>query len=138
MEAIFNTITHNKMVILGVIVIIFDVILGTLRAIKERDFNSSVGIDGMIRKVCMLISLVALAAIDSLLNLNFIGFVPEDIINAIGVKQIALCEFFALLFTMYEIVSVLKNWTLCGIWLPTKLKDGIYKWLENMTGELPS
>ena len=142
MENIINKLTniimHDKILLLVVIVIIFDVILGTLRAFKEKEVNSSIGIDGIIRKVCMLVSLILLLAIDALLNINVIAFVPQEVTTAIGVQKIGLCEFFSLVFCVYEIISVLKNWTLCGIWLPKKLKDGIYKWLENMTGELPS
>lgn len=133
-----NIIMHDKILLLVVIAIILDTVLGTLRAFKERKLNSSIGINGTIRKVGTLISIIALVAVDALLNLNFISFVPSDITATIGIEKIGLCEFFSLLFTMYEIISILKNWTLCGIWLPEKLKNGICKWLENMTGELPT
>lgn len=133
-----NIIMHDKILLLVVIAIIFDTILGTLRAFRERKLNSSIGINGIIRKTSTLISIIALVAVDAILNLNFISFVPKDITAAIGIEKIGLCEFFSLLFIMYEIISILKNWTLCGIWLPKKLKNAITSWLENMTGELPN
>ena len=36
-----------------------------------------------------------------------------------------------------EIVSVLKNMTLCGLPVPAKIKRWVQKFLEDMTEELP-
>ena len=107
---------------------------------QEHKFNSCVGIDGAIRKVAMLVSLFVLLIADELLQLNIISLFPKNVqqfLTTMRMGKIGICEFFALLFVTYEIVSILKNATLCGIWLPKKLKEKIYKWLENMTGELP-
>ena len=62
----FNAATQNKIIQLVVLAIVFDTIFGVLRAIKERKFNSCAGINGAIRKVAMLISLVFMLAIDVL------------------------------------------------------------------------
>lgn len=48
-----------------------------------------------------------------------------------------VCELFCLLYILYEIVSILKNMTLCGLPVPTKLKSWIQKFLDDMTDELP-
>lgn len=63
---------------LAVILLIADTVFGILRAVKEKRFNSSVGIDGAIRKAGMLISLVLFFCIDLVLELNLIGFLPEQ------------------------------------------------------------
>lgn len=59
---------HNKIIQLVVLAIVCDTVFGVLRAIKEKKFNSCAGIDGAIRKVGMLISLVFMLAIDVLIN----------------------------------------------------------------------
>ena len=136
-EQILGIVSNHRIIQLVLAVIVLDTFLGVLRAFKEHKFNSCVGIDGAIRKVAMLGSLVCLLAVDSIMKINVIAFVPKEITSIVGVQTIGVCEFFSLLFICYETVSILKNWTLCGIWLPKKLKTGIEKWLINMTGELP-
>ena len=54
------------------IVIVLDTIFGILRAIKEKSVNSCIGIDGIIRKVGMLISIVFLTLIDIIINIDLI------------------------------------------------------------------
>ena len=89
-----------------------------LRAIKEKKFNSCAGIDGAIRKVGMLISLVFMLAIDVLIKINLIGFIPEQARTYLGLDTVGVAEFFALLYIAYEVVSIFKNMALCG--LPVK------------------
>lgn len=123
---------------LVLIAVVMDTIFGAFRAIKQHSFNSSVGIDGAIRKISMLMSLVFLFVIDRLTNLNLIGFIPEDVLVKLpdGINHIGLLEFFGLLYLCYEVVSILKNMTLCG--LPVrKLWEAVRKFLGKYTEELP-
>lgn len=119
-----------------IIAIVFDTILGVLRAIKEHKFNSCFGIDGAIRKCSMLVSIVFLVLVDYLVHINLIGFLPETLRTYIHISQIGIAEFFAILYIAYETVSILKNMTLCG--LPVK-KIWIYvrTFLLKYTDELP-
>lgn len=119
------------------VVIAADTVLGVLRAIKFRQFNSSVGIDGAIRKVAMLASAAALMAADLLIHVNLMAFVPENYVQALGIQKLGMCEFFCLLFILYECLSVLKNMVLCGLPVPKKLRSWLKEFLENMTTELP-
>lgn len=131
-----NTATHNKLIELVVLAIVFDTIFGVLRAIKEKKFNSCAGIDGAIRKVGMLISLVLMLAIDMLIKLNLIGFIPETVRTYLGLTSAGVAEFFSLLYIAYEVVSILKNMALCG--LPVKkLWQYIREFLSKYTEELP-
>lgn len=114
-----------------------DSILGALRAIKEHKFNSCVGIDGAIRKAAMLFSVCLLMSIDVIMHINMLSFVPEKYIQLLGIEKLGICEFFCLLFILYEAVSILKNMTLCGLPVPTRIKNFIQKFLEDMTEELP-
>ena len=131
-----NTAAHNKLIELVVLAIVFDTIFGVLRAMREKRFNSCAGIDGAIRKVGMLISLVFMLAIDQLIKVNLIGFIPEAVRTQLGLNTVGVAEFFALLYIAYEVVSILKNMALCG--LPVKkVWEKIREFLSNYTEELP-
>lgn len=131
-----NTAAHNKVIGLVVLAIVFDTIFGVLRAIREKKFNSCAGIDGAIRKVGMLISLVFMLAIDMLIKVNLIGFIPEVARNQLGLTSVGVAEFFAILYIAYEVVSIFKNMALCG--LPVKkIWEGVRDFLIKYTDELP-
>lgn len=114
-----------------------DTILGVLRSIKEHKFNSCVGIDGAIRKAAMVLSVLLLMATDVIMHINILFMVPEQYIKILGIDKLGVCEFFCLLFILYELVSILKNMTLCGLPVPSKAKKWVQKFLEDMTEELP-
>lgn len=131
------TLSGNLFIRLVLIAVMLDTVLGLLRAIKEHKFNSCFGIDGAIRKIAMVISVVILAMVDRLTGFNIpLSFMPEEIIKYIGITHLGICEFFCLLYIMYEAVSVLKNMCLCGLPIPRKLRGTIEKWLDTMTSEL--
>jgi toxin secretion/phage lysis holin len=136
-EKIFIELATSVVIEMVVLVIVMDTIFGVIRAIKEHSFNSSVGIDGAIRKISMLISLVGLQIADLILHINLIGFVPQEAREFINLNSVGLAEFFGLLYFSYEVVSVLKNMTLCG--LPVrKLWEVVRGFLDKYTKELPS
>lgn len=114
----YTQLFDSNIIKLVLICIVADSVFGVLRAIKERKFNSNFGINGAIRKVGMILSVLILAFTDNLVNLNLIGFVPKVIREYFNLKQAGMLEFFSLLFICYEVVSILKNMTLCG--LPVK------------------
>lgn len=127
---------HNKIIQLVILAIVFDTIFGVLRAVKERKFNSCAGINGAIRKVAMLISLVFMLAIDVLIKVNLIGFIPEAARTYLGLSSVGVAEFFSLLYIAYEITSIFKNMTLCG--LPVKkVWEKVRAFLTKYTDELP-
>lgn len=131
---IFTTMRGNTLFQLVVIMIVMDVLFGSLRAAKDRAFNSSMGIDGGIRKIGMLLSLVCLVFVDILCPINLIGFIPDALREYMHLKDITVMEFFALLYIVYEVLSVLKNMTLLGlpvrrVWIMVKA------FLKKNTGE---
>ena len=135
-EKIFVELVASKVIEAVVLLIVFDTIFGIIRAIKEHSFNSSVGIDGAIRKISMLVSLVGLQIADFITGFNLIGFIPKEIRAYLPLEVIGLAEFFGLIYCSYEIVSVLKNMALCG--LPVKrLWEAVQKFLSKYTKELP-
>lgn len=84
----------------------------------------------------MIISLVFLLIADQIISVNLIAFIPETIRGYIGLDAVGLTGFFSLLYIAYEIVSILKNMTLCG--LPVRIIwDKLKKFLGKYTAELP-
>lgn len=127
--------SENIMIKLAIVGIIADTIFGVLRALKEHKLNTSIGINGAIRKTGMVLSLLIFQIVDVLVKLNLIGFIPEEIRSYIG-GSIGTTEFFALLYIAYEAVSTLKNMALCG--LPVKrVWNAVEKFLNKYTDELP-
>lgn len=137
MKEILTLIEAHSFFIILLWAVLLDTILGVLRAIKEHKFNSCVGIDGAIRKVAMLFSVLLLMFVDTIVNIDLLFLVPEKYLQYIGISKMGICEIFCLLFILYEIVSILKNMTLCGLPVPTKIKKFIQKFLDDMTEELP-
>ena len=95
---LIDGITHNLILRLVFIAIAMDTVFGVVRAIKEHKFNSCFGIDGALRKISMLVSLLFLAVVDALLHINLIGFIPDDIRFYFPdcIVVIGLAEFFCL------------------------------------------
>ena len=137
MDKIITLLSSNSFVKILLIAVALDTILGVLRAIKEHKFNSCVGIDGAIRKAGMLLSVCFLMATDVIMHINVLSMVAEAYVQLLGIDKMGICEFFSLLFILYELVSILKNMTLCGLPVPTKIKRWIQKFLDDMTEELP-
>lgn len=135
MELYFKELLCSKNFSLLFIVIIFDLFFGILRAIKEREINSCIGIDGMIRKTGMIFSTVFLYIIDKITEFNFIGFIPEDIISELNLKAIGLGSLFAVLFIIFESLSILKNMYRCGLPIPAKFRNFLEKLLTEFTNE---
>ena len=131
-----NTIHGHSIIPLVMLMVLADTFFGCLRAVKQRCFNSCVGIDGAIRKVAMVGSLVFLVVADTAVNFNMAGFLPAELITATGLANVGTTEFFGLLFVMYEAISILKNMTQCG--LPTHtVEEKLRDFLGRYTNELP-
>ena len=131
----FLNIAGSRIFQILVILLIMDMIFGSLRAIKQKKFNSSIGIDGVIRKVGMMLAVVCLSVMDHVMPMNLIGFIPKQALQVLPIKSVTIMEFFALFFCIYECLSVLKNMALSG--LPVKpIWSKLRKWMYDNTGEL--
>lgn len=131
----FTDMTGSRIFQILVILLVMDMIFGSLRAIREKRFNSSVGIDGVIRKVGMMLAVVCLSVMDHVMPMNLIGFIPEQALQVLPIRSVTIMEFFALFFCIYECLSVLKNMALSG--LPVKpIWSKIRQWMYDNTGEI--
>lgn len=135
MEKFISLFDNDGMKVL-VVVIVLDLILGVLRAIREKNVNSCIGIDGMIRKVGMLIVIVFLTIIDAIIDLNLIGFIPEQLRETLNFKEVGISSLFNVLFVIFEILSIFKNMILCKLPIPKKLQDYLEKIMKEFTGEI--
>ena len=128
-------INSDGLKILG-IVITLDTIFGILRAIKEKSLNSCIGIDGIIRKVGMLISIIFLMAIDTIIHLDLIGFIPDSVKEICNFGQVGIADLFMILFIAFEILSIFKNMILCKLPIPKKLQQCLENAMKEFTGEI--
>ena len=136
MEILIDNLMHYIFLEILVLFIALDTFLGCLRAIKEKKWNSGFGINGLIRKTCMIGSVAILMVIDFIIKIDFIGFIPSELKQYIGNVEIGIAALFAIIFILYEFTSVLKNMLLCGVPVPKKLKEKIESLLNNFTTEL--
>ena len=116
-----------------------DTVFGLGRAIKQRKWNSSFGINGAILKIAMMACVTFTALLDAMCHFNLIVLFDQEIVghlSKIGIVHVGFAEFFGLLFVAYECVSILKNMYLCG--LPVKwVWARVYNFLHKYTDELP-
>lgn len=134
----FSALMGNIFVRLLLIVVCADMVFGSLRAAKYRCWNSAVGIDGAIRKAGMLACVLLFTAMDMMMRIDVLGWLPVDIRNtldACGIVKMGITELFSLLFILYEATSVLKNMLLCGLPVPAGLREKLARWLDSMTDE---
>ena len=89
----------------------------------------------MIRKAGILVSLLFMALMDTVIHIDLIAYIPEAIKGFLPDPQVGLLEFFAIIYIVYELLSVLKNMTLSG--LPVKkIWDVVKKFLKANTSEI--
>lgn len=136
MEEFLKMLYNNKNIKFLIVFIVFDVIFGVLRALKEKKINSCIGIDGIIRKVGMILTIIICIVIDKMINIDLIGFIPVEVKNYINVDKVGVAFLFNVLYIVFEILSVFKNMIKCKLPLPKKLKSFLEKILKEFTSEM--
>lgn len=127
---------HN-IILLVALMVCADTVMGCFRAIRQHKFNSSFGIDGAIRKITMLLSLMFLVLLDTAVHINLVAMTPKELLAMAGLEAVGTTEFFGILYISYEAVSILKNMALCG--LPVKaVEEKLRAFLGKYTDELPA
>lgn len=136
MDNLFGNLVIGVLVYGVIISISADTFFGILRGFKEHKFNSSVGIDGAIRKAGMLGSVFFFLLVDKYIPFNFIGFVPAEILQMFKVEYVGITDFFALIYIAYEACSIIKNMLLCGMPMPKVVRSWTIKLMNIYTTEL--
>lgn len=133
MEKYINLLNNNFLKVL-VIIIALDVLFGVFRAFMEKELNSTIGIDGIIRKIAMLVTICVCLILDYLINIDLIAFIPQELKQIIHISKVGISELFSILYILFESLSVLKNMHKCKLPMPKPLK----KWLEKLLTDLTS
>ena len=136
MENFIYSLFNNSAIKVLAIFIILDTIMGILRAIKYKKINSAIGIDGMIRKAGMVLSIFFFYLVDFVIKIDLIGFIPQEAKNFLNINKIGMGDLFSLIFITFEFLSVLKNMTLCKLPIPKKLQNFLNKLLKEFTQEI--
>ena len=84
----------------------------------------------------MLTSVIFFGLIDIILELNLIGFIPEEIRKAIKLDTIGIADLFNMLFVIFESLSILKNMVKCKLPIPKKLQQFLENAFNKFTEEL--
>lgn len=126
---------NNIIFYLLVVVILLDVFLGSIRALKDKSWNSTVGINGILRKTAMIVSSIFLIVVDNILSIDLLFFIPDEILSFLCISSVGIFELFGIMFILYESSSILKNMVLCGLPIPLRIKKIIEKFLSDMTNE---
>lgn len=129
-------LVQNKVIQVMVIFIVLDVIFGILRSIKERKTNSTIGIDGIVRKVAMIFTIACCIVLDYIVEIDLLAFVPEALKETIKLGRIGVADLFAFLYCVFEVLSIFKNMYKVGVPLPMKLKKFLEKLLKEFTSEI--
>ena len=130
----FDDLFNNKLIQVLVIFIVLDVIFGILGSIKQKKTNSTIGIDGIIRKIGMLFSIAGCVILDKIVEIDLVFFLPEQIRTYFG--SVGIASLFSIIYCLFEVLSIFKNMMRCKIPLPKKLKKYIEKLLEEFTNEV--
>lgn len=136
MYQFLNELLNSKSTKILIIVIVLDTIFGILRALREKELNSCIGIDGLIRKTGMLITIFFLSMIDYIVDLNLIGFIPADFRSMLNLKNVGISNLFNLLFIIFETLSIFKNMILCKLPIPKKLQSYLENIMKEFTSEI--
>ena len=84
----------------------------------------------------MLIAISFLSLIDSIVHVDLIGFIPEEVKTILTISKIGISDLFNVLFIIFELLSIFKNMILCELPIPKKLQEFLHKALNEFTGEL--
>lgn len=136
MTKYINLINSDNFLKILIAVVCLDVVFGILRAIREKDINSTIGIDGILRKVGMLVTIMICLFIDTLVDLNLIGFIPKDAREFIHLLKLGIGDFFGLLYIIFEALSVLKNMYKMKLPVPKFMQKALEKLLKDVTSEI--
>ena len=136
LENLINFINSKTLIKVMIAFIVLDIILGSIRALKEHSWNSTVGRAGLLKKVAMIVCILFAVGIDYMLKIDLLFFIPDEITNFIKLQNAGITELFGILYILYETTSILKNMLLCGLPVPKGMKSKIESLLQNMTTEL--
>ena len=94
------------------VLVLSDFMTGYVKAYIKCELNSSIGLDGLIRKAMILFSMLIFMILDSILRLNLISWLPNqmlEVIQRFGVEKMGLSELMGVGIILQEGTSILEN-----------------------------
>lgn len=126
----------------GITLIVFlmicDILSGVFKAIaKKRGINSTVGTNGLIRKAGVLLALLVFIVVDSLVELNLVSVIPEEVLEVFKLNQvrIGLSSIMLCFFGLFELTSLFENLGEIGVPLPHFITKFIERLKVTLEGE---
>jgi len=116
-----NDPTNLKWLYAFLVLMALDLLLGTLEAIKNKAFKRQQLLEGLYRKVSMLMLVVVAQTIDS------IHLIGETHILQRGVTGYLIG---------YEALSIMSHISIAGVPIPALLKNAIQNYLNKSGGEI--
>lgn len=84
----------------------------------------------------MLIAVTFLRGIDSIVTIDLIGFIPENVKEVTNIGNLGVGDLFGFLFIIFETLSIFKNMILCELPIPKKLQSALENIMKEFTGEI--
>ena len=123
---------------LVVFLMICDILSGIFKAIaQKRGINSTVGTNGLIRKAGVLLALLVFIVMDSLIELNFISFIPNEVLEVLKLQQsnIGLSHVMLGFFGLFALGSLFENLGEVGVPLPNFIMKSVERLKVTLEGE---
>ena len=140
---IVEIFSHEILVPVGgmtliVFLMICDILGGIFKAIaNKRGINSTVGTNGLIRKAGVLLALLVFIVVDSLVELNLVTMIPNEVLDVFKLKEahIGLSQIMLYFFGLFELVSLFENLGEIGVPLPHFITKFIERLKITLEGE---
>ena len=117
---------------------ICDILSGIFKAVaQKRGINSTVGTNGLIRKAGVLLALLVFIVMDSLIELNFVSLIPNEVLEVLKLQQsnIGLSHVMLGFFGLFELVSLFENLGEVGVPLPQFIMKSVERLKITLEGE---
>lgn len=93
----------------------FDYFTGLLAAVVQRKVSSSIGWNGLMRKIAMLLAVL------------FIHLLDGKVLPSIGIMELGLEKIFAIYLTFNEVISSVENLNKSGVRFPRPIVAALVK-----------
>ena len=119
------------------LLITLDYVTGYVDAWLRKVVDSTIGIDGLIRKGSIIFAAIGFITFDAITGFDVMSFLPsefEEYTSIIGITQIGLAEVLIFRFCLNELTSIFENLNKLGVPLPkfitkrlNKIKDSYFE-----------
>ncbi|MGL4338442.1 MAG: phage holin family protein [Turicibacter sp.] len=127
-----------KILMLMALLVMIDFMTGYTRAYMKRELNSSVGLDGLIRKGMICFAMMGFIVFDYIASFNLISMLPEAVrewLQSSDVIQMGLSDIMGIGIILQEMTSILENLHQLGLPLPRFVTYRIQRIKESYLNE---